>query len=118
MAEGHVIVIGGAEDKVRTRLILSRFIALAGGSDARIAVVSSASSLGPLAGEMYRQLFTELGAASVVALHASTRAQANDDHGARRAGLQDRAHFSTTRGSTSLNIRSTIRLISIVMTAR
>ena len=36
MAEGHVIVIGGAEDKVRDRLILGRFVALAGGPDARI----------------------------------------------------------------------------------
>ncbi|MBA2275524.1 MAG: cyanophycinase, partial [Chloroflexi bacterium] len=52
MAQGHVIVIGGAEDKVRERLILSRFVALAGGPDARIVVISSASSLGPLAGEM------------------------------------------------------------------
>ena len=90
MAEGHVIVIGGAEDKVRKRVILSRFIALAGGPDARIAVISSASSLGPLAGEMYRQLFTELGAAAVVPIHATTRAQANDDHGARLTQRRDR----------------------------
>src|SRR3954466_2687181 len=43
VAEGHVIVIGGAEDKVGERAILSRFVALAGGTDARIAVISSAS---------------------------------------------------------------------------
>ncbi len=59
------MVIGGAEDKVRERVILTRFVALAGGPDARIAVISSASSLGPLAGEMYRKVFTELGAAEV-----------------------------------------------------
>ena len=105
MAEGHVIVIGGAEDKVRTRLILGRFIALAGGSEARIAVVSSASSLGPLAGEMYRQLFTELGAASVVAIHATTRAQANDDHGARLT--QDATGIFLT-GGNQLRLSSTI----------
>ena len=29
MAEGTVIVIGGAEDKVRDRVILSRFVTLA-----------------------------------------------------------------------------------------
>ena len=38
------MVIGGAEDKVRERVILARFVALAGGTDARIAVVSTASS--------------------------------------------------------------------------
>ena len=31
MRTGHLIVIGGAEDKVRDRVILSRFVALAGG---------------------------------------------------------------------------------------
>ena len=40
--EGTVIVIGGAEDKVRDRVILSRFVALAGGRDATIAVISTA----------------------------------------------------------------------------
>jgi len=78
MTEGHVIVIGGAEDKVRERVILSRFIKLAGGSDARIAVISTASSLGPLAGEMYRRVFGELGAAEVHPIHTTTRAQCSD----------------------------------------
>ena len=31
VADGTVIIIGGAEDKVRDRVILSRFVALAGG---------------------------------------------------------------------------------------
>jgi cyanophycinase len=79
MAEGHVIVIGGAEDKVRERVILSRFVALAGGPDARIAVISSASSLGPLAAEMYKRVFGDLGVQEVHPIHAVTRAQANDE---------------------------------------
>ena len=54
LADGTVIIIGGAEDKVRDRVILSRFVALAGGEDATIAVVSTASSLGLEAGERYR----------------------------------------------------------------
>jgi cyanophycinase len=78
MADGYVIVIGGAEDKVRERVILSRFVKLAGGNDARIAVISTASSLGPLAGEMYRRVFTELGAAEVHPIHTVTRAQCSD----------------------------------------
>src|SRR3954453_2351978 len=79
MADGSVIVIGGAEDKVRDRLILGRFVALAGGADATIVVISSASSMGAEAGERYRQVFGELGAAHVRPIHAVTRAQANDD---------------------------------------
>ena len=105
MAEGHVIVIGGAEDKVRDRLILGRFVALAGGQDARIAVISSASSLGPLAGEMYRKVFTELGAAYVTPLHATTRVQANDEAAAR--AIHDATGVFLT-GGNQLRLSSTI----------
>ncbi|MEI7743499.1 MAG: cyanophycinase [Chloroflexota bacterium] len=83
MANGTVIVIGGAEDKVRDRVILARFVALAGGPEARIAVIATASSFAVEAGERYKAVFTELGAAEVVPLHASTRMQANDEHVAR-----------------------------------
>ena len=48
------MIIGGAEDKVRDRVILSRFAALAGGEAATIVVISTASSLGLEAGERYR----------------------------------------------------------------
>jgi cyanophycinase len=105
VAEGHVIVIGGAEDKVGERAILSRFVALAGGTDARIAVISSASSLGPLAGQMYRKVFTELGADEVHTIHAVTRAQANDDHGARV--VRDSTGVFLT-GGNQLRLSSTI----------
>jgi cyanophycinase len=83
MPQGTVIVIGGAEDKVRDRVILGRFVALAGGSDAKIAVIATASSFGMEAGDRYRTVFTELGAAEVVPLNAVTRMQANDEHSAR-----------------------------------
>jgi cyanophycinase len=105
MAEGHVIVIGGAEDKVRERVILTRFVALAGGPDARIAVISTASSLGPLAGEMYRRVFTELGAADVQPIHAMTRAQASDA-GAARIVRGSTGVFMT--GGNQLRLSSTI----------
>jgi cyanophycinase len=83
MPHGTVIVIGGAEDKVRDRVILGRFVTLAGGRDARISVIATASSLGMEAAERYRQVFTELGAAEVAPLNAVTRTQANDEHAAR-----------------------------------
>jgi len=79
VADGTVIIIGGAEDKVRDRVILNRFVALAGGPDATIAVISTASSLGLEAGERYRAVFGELGVKHVRPLHAVTRPQANDE---------------------------------------
>ena len=43
--QGPVMAIGGAEDKFRDRVILSRFVELAGGPHARIVVVPTASSI-------------------------------------------------------------------------
>ena len=105
MTEGHVIVIGGAEDKVRDRLILSRFVALAGGPDARIAVISSASSLGPIAGETYKRIFRELGAADVLPIHATSRVQANDEANARTVA-ESTGVFMT--GGNQLRLSSTL----------
>jgi len=105
VAEGTVIVIGGAEDKVRDRVILSRFIALAGGEDATIAVISTASSLGLEAGQRYRQVFMELGAREVHTLHAVTRPQANDEAAVRV--VQDATGIFMT-GGNQLRLASTL----------
>jgi cyanophycinase len=74
---GPVMVIGGAEDKLKSRVILNRFIHLAGEEGARIVVISTASSLGDVATELYQQLFGQLGATSVVGLRPLTREEAN-----------------------------------------
>src|SRR5207302_1503836 len=75
---GPVMVIGGAEDKLGERVILSRFVELAGGDQARVAVISTASSLGDAATELYRHVFTRTGAATVIGLRPETREAAND----------------------------------------
>jgi cyanophycinase len=72
------MVIGGAEDKVRDRVILSRFAKLAGGAEARIVLISTASSLGEAATDLYRQLFADLGIHRLVGLQPVTREEAND----------------------------------------
>jgi len=72
------MVIGGAEDKLRDKVILRRFVELAGGTDARVVVVATASSLGDEATELYASLFTSLGAAHVWGLRPVTRDYAND----------------------------------------
>jgi cyanophycinase len=72
------MAIGGAEDKLGRRTVLRSFVDLAGGSDATIAVVPTASSLGDQVVEVYDALFRKLGAREVVALHPETREQADD----------------------------------------
>ena len=75
---GHLLLIGGAEEKLRQRQILSRFVALAGGSDARVAVISTASSLGDEATELYRSLFHQMGVSDIRGLRPLVREDAND----------------------------------------
>jgi cyanophycinase len=80
-AEEHVgplVAIGGAEDKLGRRTVLKTFVALAGGPDARIAVVPTASSLGPEIVEVYDALFRKLGAREVVAARPESREEAED----------------------------------------
>jgi cyanophycinase len=75
-AAGDLLVIGGAEDKLGKRRVLEEFVARAGGEQARIAVVPTASSLGPEIIDVYEAVFTKLGAAEVFGVRPEDRAQA------------------------------------------
>src|SRR5215210_1022126 len=69
---GLLIAIGGAEDKTRERVILRHFLEAAGGSDAAIVVLATASEM-PDTGERYADLFYRLHADSVEVLRVDTR---------------------------------------------
>ena len=75
---GTLFAIGGAEAKLRRRTVLEAFVASAGGPEARIALVSSASSLGVEVVQIYTSVFTSLGAREVVSLRPESRRQARD----------------------------------------
>ena len=105
MTEGSVIIIGGAEDKVRDRVILSRFATLAGGRHANVVVISTASSLGVEAGARYKQVLGELGVTKVRTIHAITRAQANDEKSA--LAIRNASGIFLT-GGNQLRLSSTI----------
>lgn len=72
------MIIGGAEDKLRRRTVLSEFVRASGGSEARIAVIATASSLGPEVVEVYDALFRVLGAAEVTSVRPESREDAHD----------------------------------------
>jgi cyanophycinase len=99
------MIIGGAEDRIRDRVILNRFTALAGGADGVVVIISTASSFGPLAGERYREIFTGLGIGTVRPIHAMTRNQANDEPFARQ--VRDATGVFLT-GGNQLRLSSTI----------
>jgi cyanophycinase len=72
------MAIGGAEDKLDDKLILTTFAQLAGGAAARIAVMPTASSI-EAAGERYKALFLSMGVASANVVFIESRDDANGD---------------------------------------
>ena len=72
---GAVMPIGGAESKVGDRAVLERVVELAGGPDARIVVVPTASEMADT-GERYVAFFGALGAGRVDVLDVNERSDA------------------------------------------
>lgn len=70
--EGFIIPIGGAEEKLGDTRILSRFVNLCGGDDARIVIIPTASELDDT-GSRYEDIFHRLGVKSASALPIKVR---------------------------------------------
>ena len=79
MPRGPLMIIGGAEDKLRRRRILREFVAASGGTEARIAVIPTASSLGNEIVDVYDALFRVEGAAEVSLVRPESREDAMDE---------------------------------------
>jgi cyanophycinase len=73
------MLIGGAEDKLKDRVILRRFVDMAGGESGHVVVVATASSLGDEATEFYKMLFSQIGAGRTSGLRPLTREDANGE---------------------------------------
>ena len=74
----RLVVIGGAEDKLGRARVLRRFVRLAGGSDARIALLPTASSVPDEMVAMYREVLCRLGARTVTAVAPRHRLDCDD----------------------------------------
>jgi len=70
---GHLLVIGGAEDKYNERRILKKFLELAGGEKAEVLIVPVASDFPEFASDVYTQAFRNLGLANPRVLRATSR---------------------------------------------
>lgn len=74
---GWIVPVGGAEDKEGDPVILQRFVGLCGGSDARIAIIPTASRLDDT-GTRYERVFRELGAGEAKSLDYKKRDDAKN----------------------------------------
>ncbi len=76
---GRLMIIGGAEDKLKDRIILRRFVELCGGPTSRIKVISAASSEPVLSWSKYQTVFSELGVGDCLPVPIPDREAANSD---------------------------------------
>lgn len=76
---GHLVIIGGHEDRKREMEILTRFVELSGGADANIVVITAASTIADEMWSMYDDVFGNLGVSARSHLEVTTRQQANSE---------------------------------------
>ncbi len=80
---GYIIPIGGSENKDTNPVILKRVLALAGGRNANIVILPTASRLEET-GLFYESIFTKLGAGKVSSIPIATRSDCNNPEFAER----------------------------------
>ncbi|WP_228025308.1 cyanophycinase [cf. Phormidesmis sp. LEGE 11477] len=74
-----VMIIGGAEDKTNGCIILNAFVKSAGGNNATIGIIPSASREPAIVGDRYYQLFTAMGALRVQVLDIRYRSECEEE---------------------------------------
>ncbi|MFT3744647.1 MAG: cyanophycinase [Pyrinomonadaceae bacterium] len=122
---GHLLVIGGAEDKYNERRILKKFLELAGGKDAEVLIVPVASDYPEFAADVYTQAFRNLGVANPRVLRATSRQDVvNADHEKLLDGVTgiimtggDQMRLVSLLGGTKLaeKIRKMVRETEVVL---
>jgi cyanophycinase len=113
---GLLIAIGGAEDKTRERVILRYFLQSAGGPDANIVVLATASEV-PDTGERYAELFFGLRAETVEVLKIETR----EDALAASQDMHDLLEYATglfVTGGSQLKLSSALGGTSLAASIR
>src|SRR4051812_10236064 len=113
---GLIMAIGGAEDKVRERIILRRFVQEAGGPDANIVVLATASEV-PETGDRYAQLFYGMDADTVEVLRIRSREDAVEAGREMHDVLEYATGFFMTGGS-QLRISSALGGTALAATLR
>jgi cyanophycinase len=86
---GHLVIIGGHEDRKHGKEILTRFVELAGGANARIVVITAASQIADEMWEVYDQAFGDLGVRQRFHLPLSSRQDANNEEKVRMVAEAD-----------------------------
>lgn len=81
---GHLVAIGGAEDKTSELEVLSRVVSLAPRNNKKVLIIATASGVPNEVVPAYRAAFERLGASEVESLDVRDRRQAGDPENVRR----------------------------------
>jgi len=81
---GHLVIIGGAEDRKNDKALLRRFVELTGVDDPLIIVITAASAYQDEIWQVYEPAFRQLGVKRLIRLEIESRADANNKDLARR----------------------------------
>ena len=81
---GHLVIIGGHEDRKREMEILKRFVELSGGAEAHIVVITAASTIADEMWSIYDDAFGALGVEQRSHLEVTSRQDANSEEFVRR----------------------------------
>jgi cyanophycinase len=88
-SHGHLVIIGGGEDRKHDKAILTRFVELAGGENARIVVITAASQIADEMWQVYDKAFGDLGVKQRAHLRLASRGDANDEEKVRMVAEAD-----------------------------
>ncbi|HWN45198.1 MAG TPA: cyanophycinase [Thermoanaerobaculia bacterium] len=116
MEQGLLMAIGGAEDKIRERVILRAFVEAAGGPDANVVVLATASEFAET-GDRYAGIFESLHADTVEVLRVRSR----EDALAAGSGVLDLLEFASglfITGGSQLRISAALGGTAIADTIR
>jgi cyanophycinase len=75
---GRLVIVGGGEDRSGDKVILRRFVELAGADQARLVVICTATTEPDELGAVYDEAFAALGVSNVTVLPVGSREEAND----------------------------------------
>lgn len=116
---GLLMAIGGAEDKIRERVILRAFVEAAGGPDANVVVLATASELAET-GDRYAGLFESLHADTVQVLRVRSRGDAlrGDAAGSAMLDLLEFASGLFITGGSQIRISAALGGTAIAATIR
>jgi cyanophycinase len=81
--KGHLVIIGGAEDKYGERKILKEVANIAGGNKGQLVIITTATEKPREVGQEYRDVFKRIGIEQIEVLDVNTRDDANSDEAAR-----------------------------------